>query len=1328
MNTKRLFLFFLVQGLLFLGASAESSYIFHHLSTKDGLSNNSVKNILKDSYGFLWIGTEFGLNRYDGYTFKTYLANPGMPNTLVSNDIIGLQEDGLKNIWIDFGYTYVIYNREKDNFRTDFKAYLKKLNVRAEGDLKVYVDKNKNLCVISKSGIHLCDLQKNTVRFFKCKTFLSATSEIELSDDRAHLYYINYLGQCWQLNIQTGHLNRIDLKPIKSINGNVKIVVDARGGLWVYSSKDEQIFYRKEGTDKWKPILLSSLIRSQSNVITIQEGLNDRIYIATDHKGFFVYNKADGSLKNYTNNTNSQTSIASNNVNCILIDSTGSVWIGHNKRGLSIYDDSFQDFTNFEPSQCRDISKILELRNGSILFGTDGDGLFLRNPNTTKLEKLSIPNTAIVSMIEDKKGRVWIGTYQKGLFCWDHHTFKNFNTKNSNLSSNNIWCLREDRYGCIWIGTLGGNVHIYSPDSHSNFFQTPFQDVIHALEMDYDGGDVIYIGTGYGLMTIDIKTHKKQLYFGNKSGTQRFNQPQIFNLFRDSRTLLWLGTSTGLAVLDRNRDTIYNYSMDDGLCDNIIKGIAEDNLHNIWVTTSNGLSVLSVKNENDKLVIVNSKNFSVKDGLKSDYFNNHSICRLQNGDMMVGSTDGYTLFNPNKVTEKKQSLSKIIFTKVSVGNTQLIVDSVYHGKVKLKKSIELISTLNLNYNDKNITFEFTTVDLLNSDKVKYLYKIEGFNNQWIPTTKNDISLTALPYGRYKLLIKACNSDGIWNIEPKQLLINIAPPFYWSLWAKLFYLILAIGAVYALVFWTKRKHQRKLEQHSLQVAHDQEIRLNEMKLRFFTNISHDLRTPLTLIITPLQTLLKDIKDENLKKKLDVIHKNAQQLLGLINSLLDFRKLDAGAEVLRLKSGNLVELVSEIYDSFHEYAIERNIKFLINSDMGSLWLEYDSDKIYKSIQNLLSNAFKYTPGGGTIEIRLYKEDSNVCIGIADSGIGISDEDKKNVFNRFYQILHDSKNTGSGIGLHIASEYIKLHNGSITVTNNHPIGSVFTLRFPIIEATSVQHNNEVYMQKVLESVEVHQEESLPTKQVVLFVEDNKDLCEFIKDNLTDDYKVLIANDGQEAMTYLNQNDVNVVVSDIMMPVMDGIELCKRIKTNIDWSHIPVILLTAKIAEEHQLEGLEYGADDYITKPFNLDILKLRISKFIEWNLKCHHAFKLKLDINPSEITITTLDEKLIQKAIKIVEESISDTDFSVEVLCEALGLSRGHLYKKLMAITGKGPAEFIRTIRLKRGRQLLEKSQLQIAEIAYEVGFNSPKRFTVNFKEEFGMSPSDYLRQFK
>ncbi|MNX71469.1 Sensor histidine kinase TmoS [compost metagenome] len=682
------------------------------------------------------------------------------------------------------------------------------------------------------------------------------------------------------------------------------------------------------------------------------------------------------------------------------------------------------------------------------------------------------------------------------------------------------------------------------------------------------------------------------------------------------------------------------------------------------------------------------------------------------------------------MSEKDQSMPKVIFTELTVGNNIIQVDSYYDERKLLDHPMQLTSKLYFNHDDKLISLQFTTGDLLNADKVKYVYQIEGFDTQWVSTQKNKIVISSLPTGNYRLLIKACNSDGVWSNVPTELFINVMPPFYFSIWAFIIYTILIIGALIFFVVKTKEKHLIKLEQHRIQVDHEKEILINEIKLRFFTNISHDLRTPLTLIITPLQILLNDVANQSMKKKLSVMYKNAQQLMALINSLLDFHKLDVGVERLNLKSGDFIIFINEIYTTFCVYAEERNINLRLFCDMESLVMSFDRDKVQKILSNILSNAFKYTSDGGTISIHIKHANDNVCVSVSDTGRGISNKDKKHIFERFYQAQQEQEKTGAGIGLHIVSEYVNLHGGTINVTDNVPQGSIFTFQIPI-KMVDLDAEGEYLNENILDEFATEQEEETKrgsNKKILLFVDDNNDFCEFIKDNLDDVYTVITANNGEEALGLLQKFNVTIIVSDVMMPVMNGIELCKQIKTNIQWSHIPVILLTARTAEEYIMEGLELGADDYITKPFNFDLLKLRIQKFVEWTEKSHFMFSQKLDVSPAEITITSLDEALIEKAIKVVEDYISDTDFSVETLSVALGLSRGHLYKKLIAITGKGPTEFIRTIRLKRGRQLLEKSQMQIAEVAYEVGFNSPKRFAKYFREEFGLSPSEYLRIYK
>lgn len=1329
----RLFCVLILVLTVSLQGTGQPSYLFHHLSTNEGLSNSNVRTILKDSYGFLWIGTESGLNRYDGYEFKVYSENPGGSNSLWPSDILGLQEDGSGNIWISSVYGYTVYNRDKDCFITDIANLLQSLGIQVDRNYKVYVDKKQDLWVLSGQTAFFYDTRKKTLKVFGIKVHIDEVVTTELSDNGESLYGLLESGVIWQLDKYTGNQTFLYLQDYfnpEILAKYTRIYIDIRGGIWLFSGKTDEIIYRKSTKSDWEKLVLNSSVKTQSNaVLEILDDGNGRIWIGTDHEGLFIYDRVNETLINLLHDPATSSSIQSNNVGCLYRDNNGIIWMGHSKKGISFYHDSFDKFVNIEHAECKDISAFLEDRKGDVWLGTDGNGLYLaENMQKGEITKLPMQNYAIVSLQEDRKERFWIGTYLNGLFCYENGLISHYTKENSKLAANDIWDIEEDRYGNFWIGSLGGGIQCLRSDKESfDSLINVCEDVKYALDIHYDGGDKLYVGTVYGLYVIDITTGNCTISMGTKQGNQQFKQMLINNVYKDKRDNIWLGNQQGLTLWDLKKDTLYYIDKESGLCDNIIRGIVEDNNSKIWVTTSNGLSVLSAERDIQGAMRITSRNFFTKDGLKTNNFNNHSICKLQNGNILLGGTEGYTVVNPNKLTEKDQLPAKVIFTGLSLANTNIQVDSLYNGHKLLEHSLEHNSKITFNYKDKLIALQFTTGDLLNADKVKYAYRMDGFNDQWLPTQENKIVFSSLNPGNYRLFIKACNSDGVWNEEATVLDITVTPPFYLAYWAIILYIFFVIGLIFFIFYRTRKHHNIKLERQRLLLKREQEANLNEMKLRFFTNISHDLRTPLTLILTPLQTILSGMLEDGLRKKLNTVNKNAEQLLQLINALLDFRKLDAGAETLHLQASDFVHFIRELCHPFQAYAIDRHINFTFSNEMETLSMQFDPDKVQKIILNLLSNAFKYTPDGGNIKVHIYQQDDRVCVSVSDSGQGISNADKEHVFERFYQASQKQHKTGSGIGLHIVSEYVQLHKGTVTVADNEPQGSVFTINLPIQE-TSIPE--EFSLEKVPdeEPFEQIEDQRLPANPVLLLVDDNRDFCEFMADSLSDEYTVLVAYNGQEALEQLRKNDVNIVVSDVMMPVMSGTELCNRIKTNIQWSHIPVILLTARTAEEYHIEGLELGADDYLTKPFNFNLLKLRIRKFLEWTEKCHLSFSQKMDVSPGEITITPLDERLIEKAIKVVEEHISDTEFSVEDLGAAVGLSRSHLYKKLMSITGKGPAEFIRTIRLKRGRQLLGKSQLQIAEIAYEVGFNSPKRFTINFKSEFGLSPSEYLRTYK
>ncbi|KOS08344.1 histidine kinase [Flavobacterium akiainvivens] len=1305
-------------------------YTFHHLRTDNGLSNSYVKSILKDRQGFLWIGTEAGLNRYDGYEFKVYNTNPANKHQIAYDDVYGLQEDGSGNIWIQGRETYMVYNRDKDNFINNPAQLLKKLGITPKDTTyKVHVDILKDLWVLDGNSLYVYNFRKKSHKKFN----VGNATVTEMADDGENLYLCQNPWLIKKVNKHTGNQTIINLPQfIKSEipNRDTRVFVDSRKGLFLFTGSSDAAWYYKNEAAGWKKVTLNAALNAESNIVLdVIDDENGNLWIGTDHKGLFIYNTNDGTITNITHSRNVNTSIAANNVPCLYKDNTGTIWMGHNKRGISYYNDSFHNMMNVDAGDAKDISIIMEDSKGNTWLGTDGNGLYMKNILNGGIIKMPIPNIAIVALEEDRLGRVWIGTYLNGLYCYENGAFKHYTKSNSSLVSNDIWSLKEDRYGTLWIGTLGSGLQYSTGKNGFNPITLSGTGLEFTVEMYYDGGDKLYAGTTTGLYIVDIATRKQTRHTANKKGSQKFRQVTVSNICKDDSGNLWLGHPKGMTLWDVKNDTLYYIDKGSGLSDSAIRGIVEDNHKQIWVTTSNGMSVLSAERNNKGIIQVSSRNFTTKDGLPDNYFNNHAICKLQNGDILVGGTEGYTVINPNKVAQKNNPLAKVLFTGLSLGNTRVQVDSLYNGHKLLDKPLWEASSVTLKHNDKLLSIYFTTGDLVNADKVRYAYKLEGFNNQWVTVNDNSVMFSSLAPGSYTLLVKASNSDGVWNNQPSVLHITVKPPFYLSILAICLYILIALAIPVVFFVRTRNHHLKKLERQTLQLQLDKEKSLNDMKLKFFTNISHDLRTPLTLITIPLQNILSGDISEGLRHKLNIINKNADQLMALINSLLDFRKLDLGAEELHPSPADFVKFVKDKCASFNGYAADRNINYFYNSTVDILPMQFDPVKMEKVLYNLLSNAFKYTPNEGSITVSVTKEESTVCVRVSDTGTGIKDEDKKNIFQLFYQASQKKENTGSGIGLHIVNEYVLMHGGTVDITDNAPQGSIFSVRLPIIETPAEVIYNIPDEEDEAEDIEDFADtEETATLPVLLMVDDNIDFCELIADSLSSYYTVLTAHNGFEALEKLQENDINLVISDVMMPEMDGIELCRRIKTNIEWSHIPVLLLTARTAEEYKIEGLEIGADDYLTKPFNFNLLRLRIQKFLEWTQRSHSAFSQKVEVSPAEITITSLDEHLIDKAIKAVEDQMSNPDFSVEELGAAVGLSRSHLYKKLMFITGKSPSEFIRTIKLKRSKELLEKSQLQIAEIAYRVGYNSPKRFTLNFKNEFGISPSDYLRSLK
>lgn len=814
----------------------------------------------------------------------------------------------------------------------------------------------------------------------------------------------------------------------------------------------------------------------------------------------------------------------------------------------------------------------------------------------------------------------------------------------------------------------------------------------------------------------------------------KLSNDAVNHVYKDSRGLVWIATREGLNVYDTRRHMFLDLFPVAEAKGNFIAAITEDQERNMWVSTSRKVIRVTVASDGKGSYLFDSRAYNSEDGLQNCDFNQRSIKTLHNGIIAIGGLYGVNVFAPDHIRYNKM-LPNVMFTGLSLFDEAVKVGQSYGGRVLIKKELNDVENVEFDYKQNIFSVSFASDNYNLPEKTQYMYKLEGFNNDWLtlPVGVHNVTFTNLAPGKYVLRVKAINSDGYVGIKEATLGIVVNPPFWMSWWA---YLLYAAGLVVVLFLARYRMLKREREKFHLQqieneVAKNEEI--NNMKFRFFTNVSHELRTPLTLIISPLEGMLKETTDELQSTRLQLMYRNAQRLLHLVNQLLDFRKGEMSTHQLSLSEGDIISYVHSVCNSFLLMADKKHIQFSFFSGIDTFSMAFDADKVGKIVMNLLSNAFKFTPEGGRVTVMIEHvtgTPDTLEIKIADTGIGISDVDKEHIFDRFYQADHKGveETTGNGIGLSLVRDFVTLHEGEVKIFDNIGTGSVFVIQFPVKHVeTQVQLPEETGMSVGDEEdremkEEVREETGRKDFPLLLVVDDNEDFRIFMRYSLELQYRVKLAVNGNEAWEMMQEELPDLVISDVMMPQMDGNELCRLIKQDKRIAHIPVILLTARQNTEAKLEGLQTGADDYVTKPFNMTILVLRIRKLIELS-RYHRVTQGMIDPAPSEIVITSLDEKLIEKAIKYVEDNMSRTELSVEELSRELGMSRVHLYKKLLQITGKTPIEFIRVIRLKRAAQLLRESQLHVSEVAFEVGFNNPKYFSRYFKDEFGVLPSVY-----
>ena len=1325
--------------LVVLCTASAQSYMFKHLEVKDGLSNNQVNAIYKDSDGYMWFATASGLNRYDGYDIRVYRSEPGDSTSLPDNFISSIQEDGDGFLWIQTGKGYARYNPATENFSHVDAAWMRRAGIGGAPSV-VYIDSDRTFWVYLSASGQLFRYVPGEEKAVP----VPGTFHLREGDSAASF---SEYGECLLLVDAAGVLHGLDRQTLQTKwreDGFKKLMGDGRipaisiyagrsGRVWVYCEGGMGCYDLAHG--QWE-----QLRRADEPFDAIRAVLEDkdgRVWLGKDQKGIEIVG-GDGRSVSLVNSPEDVRTLSNNTIDTFYEDEDGTIWVGTYKKGISYYNESAFKFSLAEVG---DVHCIEDGGNGTVWLGTNGEGLIRRDVRTgsqTRYRHIpgdgrSVSSDIIVSLLRDSGGRLWAGTYYGGLNCYDGHRFTHYRRKAgvaNSLASDNVWALAEDKDGNIWIGMLGGGLQCLEPRS-GRF--TSYHAGNSGLTSDWVSSlcvgrkGQLFVGTTEGVFVLDLATREAGRLQGARSGRALFASGVVNQVYEDSRARLWVATMAGLKVYDPVQDSLYQIPVDADFPRQPVLGLAEDGQGYLWASVGGRLVCIwpEADVETGRLRF-DCRTYSDRDGLQACDFNQRSLKRLETGEIVAGGLYGINMVRPGNI-RYNGAMPRVMFTGLQLFNEEVKVGVPVDGRVVLAEALDKSREIVLDYEENVFTVFLATDNYVLPEKTRYYYKLEGFNEDWLSDRENlhRVTYTNLAPGTYRLRVKAANNDGVCSEDEASLKIVIRPPFWLTPWAYLLYALLLAGGLWWAYVWVKRRERNKYRMRQLEEDARRKDELNQMKFRFFTNVSHELRTPLTLILSPLESLVKEAKDEKLAEKLKMMHRNALRLLNLVNQLLDFRKNEMAGLRLSLSEGDLVSFVRNICDSFLMLSEKKDVRLAFSPAVEGLDMAFDADKVGKVVMNLLSNAFKFTPEGGRVEVAVEVPEGRpgwVEIRVADTGIGISDADKVHVFERFYQAEHTGEmlsSTGSGIGLSLVRDFVSLHGGTVGVADNPGGGSVFTVAIPVKHVEAVALPPEPATGKVSETESsVHQEGKKP---LVLVVDDSRDFVDFMKDTLDLYFTVRTAANGQEALELLARCKPDLILCDLMMPVMDGKELCRRLKSDKRTANIPFVLLTARQSVEMNVEGLSVGADDYVTKPFNVEVLVLRMRKLIDLSRKGKP--RAHIDPEPSEITVTSVDEKLVADAIAYVEKNMARSDLSVEELSRELGMSRAHLYKKISQITGKTPIEFIRIIRLKRAAQLLRESQQNVSEIAYQVGFNNPKYFSRYFKEEFGVLPSVY-----
>lgn len=1400
-----LLMFFLENSFAQQNKLQISNTKFEHITNRDGLMHNSIDPIYQDSRGYMWLGTVNGLYKYNGYKYKIYNNELGNQNSIIGNRITAIIEDSEGVVWIGTSSGLCRYNRDTDSFSRELinaqsnSSFIFKHNVNT-----LFEDDSKTLWVGTSDGLHRLDRGSNG---FTLSVYQVDSNGVGLSNN----YVTQILQDDMGLLIGTRKgLNRLTFKEgseleIKKILHKdvvdlfvLSMIIDVNSNVWVGTNTGlHKIAYSSGNNFDVSKNVLKTIDKSLSHVSINSLLVYDKsnIWIGTKKLGLINLNLDNNKARFFQHDIVDTKSLRSNEISIIAKDNSGLIWIGTSRGGVSKLDMQKKRIEHIKNHVTDPLSlsgnivnSIYEDSQKNIWIGTFGNGLniFTNQPkdnSITHIDSSLIGSDNVHAICEDNYGNIWLGTMSNGITQIKFLNGKivkaaRFTKENTNsiLVSNKVQIMYKDVRGDIWIGgdTNLGLIRLKPSKEFGDLpLITQYKNIQgntnsltenHVSAIYEDSQGILWVGTrNNGLVKILRDAKNNPIDYlrirGRENNPSGLNNNQIFAIHEDSYSNLWIATfGGGLNKIpkeqkDKRLPEIIKFKKEQGLPSNEIYGILEGNNNDLWFSTNNGISNYDIT-ENK------FSNLGSNDGLQALNFRKNAFFKAQDGTMYFGGINGFNKFNPDGF-QKNSTPPKIEIVGFKVFNKDVEINEEILGKAILDKEISETDFIVLRNSHNSFSFEFSAMHFSSPKQNQYKYMLEGFNEDWIDKDydRRFANYSNLDAGDYVFKVMASNNYGVWNETPKELRVKILPPFWKTWWAYFMYALF-----FVFFMWLFKRYilisvdyNNKLEIEKFEKRKLREI--NKMKLEFFTNISHEFKTPLTLILGPLQNLLEiKITDLKTKESLLIMDRNAKHLYRLVNQLMDFRKAESNQLKVNAVFGDIVDFCENIVSSFHVLANKKQLDLSFKSQVSELIAYFDRDLMEKIMNNILSNAVKFTPNNGKIRVSLSlvkprrqmsvspgQQNLEFQILVKDSGIGIPKSKTSKIFGRFYQIddVNKSGSLGSGVGLALTKKLVGLLDGSIDVISRENKGSRFVMRFPlIVDSPSIDGKIENTLleegiiselkrngsdaNSVSKDSEFEFEKNLP---LMLIVEDNSDMQRFLKASFENQYRIIQAFNGKQGLEKALDNVPNIIISDVMMAEMDGIDFCDKIKKNEITNHVPIIMLTAKGSVESKLKGLEVGADSYIPKPFDMRILEMKVKKLLEDRENLKEKFRLKgFTPDSKKIGINNTQKTFLEKAEKVIEENLMNNEFGVEDLALALSFSRMQLYRKFKSLLGSSANEFIRNYRIKKAAHLLIETDLNVSEILYDIGFTNRSYFSKCFKNSFDMSPKEYAKKHR